>query len=535
LLQPYEKRTFTYNNTWSPIDPNGLSFAEDAINVTSGDVTFSSSNTYFNTLTINPGASVTVAVGASITGNSATTLNSTSSAFSSLLVKGNINGVVNYNRYTALIGSAVGGTNDLISAPVVDQTFGSFATANTNLAASNTLRAFAPYNTTNGAYENYDITTNANTLLTAGKGYRAATTDGSTLKFTGTVRTDQIAVLISDAGDAWNLIGNPYPSYLNFASFFNENNRNQLNSDSGYQAVYGYNGNTSNSWTIWNLATIADPAVTELIAPGQAFFVKAKTTGGTITFTPAMQTTGNADDFILGKQTNTAVALAKIRLSSETASTTTDVYFIEGATKGLDIGYDAADYLNGEASFSIFTHLAANNTGVAMGIQTLSYSDFNDVVIPLGINADESVVTISIDERKTTLPDHINVYLEDGVKQTITLLNNTNYTFTNTTNLKGTGRFFLRYSSKSLTADTHSFDDVQIYNKTAPKEIIIKGLLKANTKVSLYDTQGRLVLQKSLNNTSSTNTIDITNLSVGVYLVKVHNESQTKTQKLFIR
>jgi hypothetical protein len=66
VQQPYEKRTYTFNDTWSPIDPSGLSFAEDAINVIAGDVTIASSNTYFDTLTIDPGASVTVAVGATI-------------------------------------------------------------------------------------------------------------------------------------------------------------------------------------------------------------------------------------------------------------------------------------------------------------------------------------------------------------------------------------------------------------------------------------------------------------------------------------
>jgi hypothetical protein len=208
VQQPYEKRTYTFNNSWLPSNPIGLSFAEDVINVIAGDVTIASSNTYFDPLTIAPGASVTVAVGATITGNSATTLNSTSNAFSSLIVKGHLTGIVNYNRYTALIGSAVGGTNDLISAPVVGQIFGDFATANTNLAASTTLRVFAPYNTIKGGYENYDTTSNANTTLLSGIGYRAATTDGSTLKFTGTLRTAAVNVSILDAiaENACNLI-----------------------------------------------------------------------------------------------------------------------------------------------------------------------------------------------------------------------------------------------------------------------------------------------------------------------------------------
>jgi hypothetical protein len=536
VQQQYEKRTYTFNNSWSPSNPIGLSFAEDAINVIEGDVTIASGNTYFDTLTINPGASVTVALGASITANSATTLNSTSSAFSSLIVKGGINGIVNYNRYTALIGSAVGGTNDLISAPVVGQIFGDFATANTNLAASNTLRAFAPYNTIAGSYENYDTTSNANTTLLSGIGYRAATTDGSTLKFTGTVRTNDVNVPIADAvaGNGWNLIGNPYPSYINFVSFLIEN-KTQFNIESAYQAVYGYNGSSSNSWTVWNLATSLDPAITAFIAPGQGFFVKAKATGGMVTFTPSMQTTGNADDFILGKQTNLQIALCKLRLSSATKSASTAIYFIEGTTRGLDSGYDAATYDGSSADFSIFSNLVADNTVSAMAIQSLDYTDFNDVVVPLGINAKLGALTIGIDALSTTLPADIHVYLEDRETSTFTLLTTNDYTFTPASDLKGAGRFYLHYTAKALTTETAILDNVQIYSTASTREIKIKGVLNIHATADLYDVQGRLVLRQALRHTSSTNTIDASRLSAGVYIIKVFNDQKVKTQKLFIQ
>ena len=536
ILQPYEKRTFTFNSAWSPIDPSGLSFPEDVIAVTTGDVTFSNSNTYFDTLSIAPGASVTVAANASIVASSATTLNSTSTSFSSLIVKGSINGTVNYNRYTALIGSEEGGTNDLISAPVVGQVFGAFATENPNLAASNTLRAFAPYNTSAGAYQNYDTANNAATVLDSGIGYRAATSDGSTLKFTGTVSTADVAVSISDdnAGNAWNLIGNPYPSYIDFNSFFT-NNKDQFNTDAEYQAVYGYNGATSNGWTVWNLATIADPAITELIAPGQAFFVKAKPTGGTVTFTTNMQTTGSADDFINGKQTNLEVALSKLRLSSGTDKASTAIYFIEGTTRGLDAGYDAATYSQSSSGFSIFSNLLADNTGSAMAIQSLDYNDFNDVVVPLGINAKSAALTIGIDKLANTLPANIDVYLEDRETSTFTLLTSNDYTFTPSSDLKGAGRFYLHYSAKALTAESTDFNYIQIYTTISPREIMIKGSLKSDATAVLYDVNGRLVLNQKLKQTLSTHRIDASGLSVGFYLIKVFNDQGVKTQKIFIQ
>ncbi len=529
VLQQHEKITYTFNTSWLPNDPSGISFAEDDVLISTGNAIVSNT-TFCNTITVSPGAGVTVNTGFSLTANT-TTLNSTSQLFSSLIVNGTINGTINYNRYAALV--APTGTNDLISAPVVDQTFGSFATENTNLAASGVLRAFAPYNTTYGAYENYNTTDNAATTLSAGRGFRAATTDGSTLKFTGIARTNEVDVSISDAGNAWNLIGNPYPSYIDFATFFNLN-KTQFNSDSAYQALYGYDGDASNGWTVWNLATITDATITELIAPGQAFFVKAKPTGGSVKFTPAMRTTGSSDDFILGKQKSKNVALCKLRLTSATKSATTAIYFIEGTTRGLDVGYDAGKYVSGSAGFSIFSNLVEDNSGLDMAIQSLPYTDFNDVVIPLGINATAAELTIEIDENTTDLPDHINVYLEDTAVNTLTLLNNTAYTFAPSEALSGTGRFYLRYTSKALSVLTNSFEYLQIYHATSQKEIVVKGKLNSKSSAELFDIQGRLVLRQNLEHSQISNTINVATLSAGTYIIKVFNASQIKTQKLVI-
>lgn len=531
VQQGYKKITYTYNNGWFPMNPSGISLAEDDIIIDIGNAIISST-LFCNTLTINPGATVTINTGFAVTTNT-TILNSTSQLFSSLIVEGTLTGTVHYNRYASLVGPI--GTNDLISAPVIDQTFGSFATENTNLAASNTLRAFAPYNTASGAYENYDTTTNAATTLVAGRGYRVGTTDGSALKFTGAVRTNEVALIISDAaaGSAWNLIGNPYPSYLDFASFFTDN-KTQFNSDSAYQALYGYDGDTSNGWTVWNLATITDTAITELIAPGQAFFVKAKPGGGTVTYTPEMRRSGSADDFILGKQTSKDVALYKLSLTSATHSATTAIYFIEGTTRGLDIGYDAGAYSGSSANFSIFSNLVADNTGLDMAIQSLPYNDLKDVVVPLGVNAPIVGLTIGLDKSSTTLPENINVYLEDAVTNTFTLLNTTNYTFTPSTDISGTGRFYLRYSSNVLSVASNALDYLQIHSVNSSKEIVITGQLNSKSTAHLYDVQGRLVLSQGLEQSSISNTINVATLSSGTYIIKVFNTSLIKNKKVLI-
>jgi hypothetical protein len=529
--------TYLYNaGLWSPTDPNGFSNSGDIIMIETGDFEMLD-DLECDTFSVNPGASVTITSGTTLTVTSAIDLESNSFSYSSLILDGSILGTINYNRYTAQIQIGIVGTNDLISAPVVGQTFGSFDTANTNLVASGTLRAFAPYNTASGSYENYDTTINASTILDAGKGYRVATTDGSTLTFTGTVRTnDVLDVPISDAsaGSGWNLIGNPYPSYIDFNTFFNTNT-SEFDAESTYQAIYGYDGDASNGWVVWNLATIADDTITELIAPGQAFFVKSKAGGGSVNFTTEMRRAGSSDDFINGRQPLSNVALCKLKLQSAVNESSTNIYFIEGSTRGLDVGYDAGSYTGNTAEFSIFSNLVEENTGLDMAIQALPYNDFNAVSVPLGIKAEAGVeLTVGVDDI-STLPSNINVYLEDTVQNTWTLLNNTDYTFTPNIVLNGTGRFFIRYSSVTLSTNANNRNDLIIYATSNPKELVIKGQLSRNTEAALYDIQGRLVIAQKLDAFSPLNSIDVSRVSKGIYIVKVSNQNQIKTQKLIIK
>jgi hypothetical protein len=527
--------TYIYtNNAWLPIDPNGVATTIDTIKINDGEATIAS-NTSCKNLIIEPGAALTVDSGVTLITNK-TTLNSTSLQYSSLIVDGDVTGEVSYNRYVNVIGTSSGGGNDLISSPVENATFNAaFVIANPNLAQNlNNFGefAFAPFNVSAGAYQNYDIGLYRTEVfpLISGSGYRAATLTGGALTFTGSVSNSNLAIAISDAvvGNAWNLIGNPYPSYIDAQQFFTSNNIGQFHNQ--YVAIFGYNG-SQGGWETYNLATS-----NELIAPGQGFFVKAKSGGGIIQFTPEMRRSGTSDDFILGRQEdNTLKALSKIKLSNGNTTVKASIYFIEGTTRGLDLGYDAAVYSATSINFSLFTNLLEDNIGLDIAIQSLPYSDFNDVIVPLGIKATSgSELIISIDEL-STIPSNVNVYLEDTQNNTLTLLNNNDFSFTPMTNLNGTGRFYLRYSTGTLSVSNIKPDYLQIYTTINPKSLLIKGHLNSATEMNLFDIQGRLVLNEKLNHFDTTNVIDISTLSTGVYIVKVFNESQVKTQKLIIK
>ena len=140
-----------------------------------------------------------------------------SDTFSSLIVDGTITGNVRHRRHIN-----ANPQNDLI-APAVSVPFNDFySEIGTRIHTyPDTGIAFGPFDSSSGTYTQYTPATTA--TLTQGIGYVAGAsgTPDQNFNFHGTVRTDQVDVTVSGTGASpWNLIGNPYPSYVDFDAFY---------------------------------------------------------------------------------------------------------------------------------------------------------------------------------------------------------------------------------------------------------------------------------------------------------------------------
>ncbi|MEN8885399.1 MAG: GEVED domain-containing protein, partial [Winogradskyella sp.] len=522
------------NSTWTPSAPNGTTNTED-IMILDG-IYNANTNIIVNSVIVNTGAEISIdkanaiTVNGNITNNGEFILNSDSNEFSSLLLEGSASGDLKYNRYV----NSNTNRNDLVSPPFSGESFVDFLSNNSNVLANptETEYLFGPFDKSASDYLTYSNT--ETTPLQAGKGYRAASIDANQIfTFTGAVTTGNLDVPIFKTGsvyELWNLIGNPYPSYIKLEDFLLEN-LSEFDSES--VAVYGYDADNSNGsyWTIWNLA-YASANPNTLIAPGQGFFVSSKDGGGTVAFKPSMRTSGSSDDFIAGR-TNNLAQHGTLLMTSSSLSFSTDIYFNDNATLGLDLGYDASHFDGAPSDFSIYSELVENNSGRDMAIQAISSADIsNNPIIPLGVNLGlGEQVTISL--VNSTL--NYNVYLEDVVTNTFTLLNTSEYTFTPTSDLSDTGRFYLRFDANILSTDETNLDNIQIYNDSSVKQIVVKGQLNNATTLTLYDIQGRTILRNNLNISNTTNTISTSGYSTGVYLVQLSNESFSVTKKLIIK
>ena len=218
----------------------------------------------------------------------AVTLNSDSDEFSSIIVSGTATGNIIYNRYVNQVGT---GEWDLIGSPVSGLTINSFITETSNasaIARNGSLYAV-------GSYDNFsDTWTNATTATTGnlnlGQGYQMATTGGGTLAFTGTVATENQTIPIqnndaanSGTGRRWNLVANPFPSYINGNIEAHATNNfitiNTLKLDDSFEAVYGNDADGTGN-TIYNQISNTPLYITQ----GQAFFIAAKTTNTSSAF-----------------------------------------------------------------------------------------------------------------------------------------------------------------------------------------------------------------------------------------------------------
>ena len=519
-------------------------------NITYSSNTTISSNATYNDVTVNNGVTLTIDKTGSLnaygnlSNNGTLNINSDSDEFGSLIVQGTSSGNITYKRFVSDEGTDEW---DLIGSPVVGQTISNFVSANSSLATSGSdyaIGVFSNDGSTDTASAMYSMLSSADLSgsLSSGAGYSMATDEtdspGTTLDFTGTVNTSSnVTVAIDDQTGTltnfgkWNLIANPYPSFINANSPTSGTDFmtiNVSNLHSSYAYIYGYDGD--GTWTLYNNSSSAT-----YIAPGQAFFVASDDSGGnTVTFSEAMQTVSGTDDFITGDIVEDSFELILKLYEGDTEIDYTRFYFKEGLNLSLDPGYDAGHF-NQEAS--LMSRLLEEDEGVGFVINAMGLENLNDAVIPLVINKESGDnFRISIDT--FGIYADTNVYLEDNQNGIMTLLNEEDFELTPESTLSGAGRFYLH-----LTEDTFSNEDevetnlLNVFKADYNNFITVEGLATESnqTNLKLYNLLGKEVLSTTLPNNNNTQTISTEGLSTGIYVIKLESGNYLLTKKLIIK
>ena len=459
----------------------------------------------------------------------------------SLIVSGTSTGNITYNRNIPT-------TNwYLVSSPVVGQTIVDFYTNESPVMGSGTGNdqnvAIAPYdNSQSDANDRWDYYTEGEVdgndgddttdTFGTGIGYSVLLQSADDIAFTGTMSTENVDVSISNGtgagGNEFNLVGNPYPSFIAANNNADATNNilkvNDTDNDFLSESTLWFWDQSTNSYDQINHASLA-----KHIAPGQGFFVSANGSH-TFSITEAMQSHQGTDSF----QRLTTRPEIELTLSNGTATRNADIYYLEGTTTGWDNGYDSSIFGGVANEFAIYTHSVANGNGRNLGIQSLPPNNYENMIIPVGINA-EAGTAITIDATTNNFPEGINIYLEDKQDNSFTLLEaDSNFSFTPENNLDGIGRFYLHTTSGVLSANDFATNtNISIYT-SSNDNLRIAGVQNGTATVRLYNILGKEMLKSSFVG-SGVNDINLNTIPVGIYIVKLTTENGTLNRKIIIQ
>ena len=536
--------------------------------------------------TIDPKGSLTVNGDFLNTDGGTVILNSSSTNFSSIIVKGIAKGDIVYYRFVNSHAATGGGYWDLVGSPVSSpipsqenpgsedlMEISDFVFSNKlNLHRvqenqidytyaiglyENDIDEFAYYSTAvgdEGGFPSQGLQVHPKTFVTA-RGYAMATANvtGQIVKYWGGVRTSDymanldyhnvIDPVTNQNMVTWNLVSNPFPSYINGNESLGTGTKNFLyeNADAFDQGEFwGVYRWTGNDYTPYNMST------TEAfyIAPGQGFFVASREPGidpvtnqnipTEVNFFKEMRTISGGDDFITGAPILLNYRLALKLYNADVEQAKTNFYFKNGLTLGLDPGYDAGAF---NQTTKLSTRLAQGSQETAFSINAMDINSLENARVPLEIrqNAGQAFRVSMADME---LPENTYVYLEDTLNGTVTSLNDGDFELTALSDLSGAERFFIIFKDNSLLSngDTLGIDALNIYKANIDSFITIAGITPDLGKldVTVYNILGMTVREKALNPATTTQRVFTDGLASGLYVVQVRSANQIFNKKIII-
>lgn len=437
----------------------------------------------------------------------------------SLIAKTSASGPVIYNRYL--------GTSNwyLVSSPVSGETIEDLIANHTFDTGTSSNIGLAPY-LNNGTAWNYQ-TASSTGPLTSGVGYSVKLAAAGDLSFTGSMPVADVGVPITTSTNAYNLIGNPYPSYIPANTNADlTNNILTTNSSSLTEETLWFWNQASNSYDRVNHTTAAT-----FIAPAQGFFVSSNG-NNTFNITEAMQSHQAPDNF----QRDAASTRPEIQLLMTDGSTTidADIFYIDGTTTGFDNGYDSSIFGGVANSFAVYTHAVSNGQGRDLGIQSLPNSNYENMVIPVGVNANAGT-NITFTASVQNLPDGLKLFLEDTQSNTFNRLDidGSDYSITLDNDMNGIGRFYLRTTSQTLSIGDVNLDNISIYTTADNRILNIEGLNDGKASLQLFDLTGKRILESSFQS-NRMNTISLPGLPAGVYIMRLQSENNRLNKRILI-
>ena len=217
----------------------------------------------------------------------------------------------------------------------------------------------------------------------------------------------------------------------------------------------------------------------------------------------------------------------------------TKFYFQNGLTLGLDPGYDAGAF---DQDIALSSRLVEDNQGTNFTINAMGLESAYNQSVPLIVNQFVGQ-TFRINISQNTLPDNVNVYIEDILENTYTPIIGKDFELTTDVNLNEEGRFRIHFTTEILGAEVlntnnvFDTDTVSVFKANNQDFITITGIAATanTTTASLYNMLGKSVRTKTLNNATQTQSISTQGLAKGVYVVQLKAGNAMFSKKVLLQ
>jgi len=499
----------------------------DVIVVGGGLLTVDAPKT-FNSVTIAPGGKLTLTDGNALT--AAVTLQSSASGTATILTPANQSVSATVQQYQPQ------GRNWYIGSPVISGN-------SSSLVAAGTGSSVSYYDEPSSVWVN-----NYSGALTQGKGYVAVSNSGSSTNnvvFSGTLNNGTVNVDLTRQGSTkagFNLIANPYPSYLNVLGVLNANINLEKTvwyrtQSAGTTPTYYFE--TVNTASGIGTNDSGTGTVTGYIPPLQAFWVRTNA-NTTLTFDNTMRyhagsvatDAGSVPTTVMkapsGK--NSINSLLRLQVSNGINNDEAVVYFNENAANGFD-DYDSPKLSNNNVAIPEIYTLAGTEQLVINGMNSIPLNEEISLGFVPGTATSFSLKATEL----TNFDADTQIVLKDYATGAIQdLTDGTPYIFYPDNAVPAATRFTLIFKSASVATGIPVSGNANIRISTnANNQMAIQynGNTKAENSVEVYNAIGQKLASKQL---SKSVTILDTSFMPGVYIVVVIVNGKTSTQKVII-
>jgi hypothetical protein len=415
------------------------------------------------------------------------------------------------------------GRNWYISSPVASALRSSISTASQVVS----------YNETTAVWD----TEQASDTLLPMKGYIAVLPTAGNITLGGTLNTGEKTIALArHAGvnkEGFHLVGNPYPSYVNFASA----TRTNLSTTMWYRTQNGSNYvfdtfNAQSGVGTSNNNNDLIP-VTGDIAPMQAFWVRSLVGGGSLTFNNNMRSHQDqnvaTNRLKLPTQNNDEQQLLRLQVSNGINKDEAILLFNTNALNTFD-DYDSPKMSNANSLIPEIYTFVENEKIVINGLNSLA----ENTSIPLGFTTGESnSFVIRVTEIKN-FDNDMQILLRDNELNIETNLATSSYTFSSNP-VTDSKRFSLLFKTPALSTEIQWLNENNAVTINNNGKCAVR--IKLNTKINDYSllTITNLVGQTVVSENLSTKKLEVlTALKSGIYVVSVTGNGECISSKIVL-